>query len=107
MRRVAIFALTIVLLPALAVAQEGEEVRLLSNPGFEDGLEGWGFWPEESNATMNVETDVALEGDASLRVDASGPADRAFVLQSSTEYEPGVIYRVSVAIRKDASIADG
>jgi hypothetical protein len=107
MTRSSTAAFLVALLPAIALAQtQGEEVQILTNTSFEDGLQGWEFWPDESNSTMNEDTDVAYEGSASLRIDAPTPADRAFVLQSSDLFEPGVIYRISVAIRKDASIAD-
>lgn len=83
-----------------------EEVQLLANQGFEDGLEGWGFWPEESGSSMHADTEVALEGGASLRIDAPSAADRAFVLQSTEDFDAASIYRISVAIRKDAGVPD-
>ncbi|MFP4248055.1 MAG: beta-galactosidase [Armatimonadota bacterium] len=106
MSRFCIVALMIALLSTLAVAQEAEEVQLLANQGFEDGLDGWGIWPEDTGSTRNVDTDVVFEGEASLRVDATSPGDRAFVLQSTADFETGVIYRISVAIRKDATVPD-
>ncbi len=105
MRRAAI-ALTIMLLPALAIAQEGEEVQILANTSFENALNGWGVWPDETGSTRNVDTQFAYDGEASLRVDATSPGDRAFVLQSTADFEQGVIYRMSVAIRKDATVPD-
>lgn len=106
MRRFAIVALMIPLLPALVIAQEGEEVRLLVNTSFEDGIGGWGVWPEDTGSTRNHDTQFAYEGEASLRIDATSPGDRAFVIQSTDDFEQGVIYRVSVAIRRDATVPD-
>lgn len=106
MSRMRLIALMTLALPALALALEGEEVQLLANPGFEDGLTGWGFWPEDSGSTMNADTQFAADGEASLRVDAPSPMDRAFVLQSTVDAEKGVIYRISVAIRKDPGVPD-
>ncbi|MGD9495744.1 MAG: beta-galactosidase [Armatimonadota bacterium] len=83
-----------------------EEVRLLANPGFEAGLEGWSLWPEDSGSTMNLDTAVSAEGAASLRVDAISPADRAFVNTVTADFEPNVVYRISVAIRKDPGVPD-
>ncbi len=105
MSRLCIVALTIVLLPALALAQ-GEEVQPLPNASFEDGLAGWSQWPDESDSTIHADTQLAADGNTSLRVDAISPSDRAFVLQSSSDFEPGSVYRVSVAIRKDPGIPD-
>lgn len=106
MSRVFAVALIAALIPALAVAQAGEEVQLLANAGFEEGLAGWGVWPEETGSTLNVDAEFAYEGEASLRVDATSPGDRAFVLQSTGDFETEVIYRISVAIRKDATVPD-
>lgn len=106
MNRWIIVALTIIVLPALVMAQEGEEVQLLANTSFEDGLTGWDVWPDDTGSTLNVDTEFAFEGDASLRVDAVSPGDRAFVLQSTGDFEQDVIYRISAAIRRDPTVAD-
>ncbi len=83
-----------------------QEVQVLDNPGFEGGLEGWSLWPEESGSTMNLDAEVAADGEASLRIDAVSPSDRAFVNTSTTDFEPEVVYRISVAIRKDPAVPD-
>lgn len=98
-------AFAVLLMGALTVRAQ-EEVQLLDNAGFEDGVAGWGQWPEESGSTLNLDTEVKLEGNASLRIDAVSPSDRAFALRSTSSFEPGVIYRVSVAIRKDPTVPD-
>lgn len=96
---------TTALLTSVVLAQ-GQEVQLLDNAGFEDGLEGWSLWPTETGATLNIDTQIKAEGNASLRIDATSPSDRAFALRSTTDFEPGVIYRVSVAIRKGPTVPD-
>ncbi|MFW6437933.1 MAG: carbohydrate binding domain-containing protein, partial [Armatimonadota bacterium] len=99
-------ALTIMLLPAVGLAQQAEEIQLLANQGFEDGLEAWGIWPEDTGSARSTDTEIAFEGDASLRVDAVSPGDRAFVLQSTEDFEQDTLYRISVAIRKDPTVAE-
>lgn len=94
------------LLVAPAVSQDGEEVPMLSNQGFEDGLTSWGLWPDDTGSTLNVDTEIAYEGEASLRVDATSPGDRAFVLQATPDFDRETLYRVSVALRRDAGVPD-
>lgn len=106
MRYCTLIALMTALLPALVLAQEGERVQLLTNQGFEDGLEGWGIWPDDTGSTRNVDTEIAYEGETSLRVDATSPGDRAFVLQSTGDFTKDVLYRISVAIRRDPTVPD-
>ncbi|MBD3292320.1 MAG: hypothetical protein GF393_05310, partial [Armatimonadia bacterium] len=106
MRRFAIVALMIAVLPAFALAQEAKEVQPLVNTSFEEDIVGWGVWPEDTGSTRNHDTQFAYEGEASLRIDATSPGDRAFVIQSTDDFETDVIYRVSVAIRKDATVPD-
>ena len=100
-------AVVLILLCTVVCAQmQGEQVTVIANPGFEQGMEGWGFWPDESGSKAVIDTEVSYEGDASVRVDAISPADRAFVLSSSNDFEHGVLYRVSVAIRHDDSVPE-
>ncbi len=60
----------------LGIAAQGwaEEVPVLSNPSFENGLEGWSLWPADSGSIMNLDTQVrkALRPRVPLR--RPGPA---------------------------------
>lgn len=102
--RIVPVALLLVLIGASIT--QGEEVQVLDNPSFEDDLKGWELWPDDSGSTMNVDSDVVAQGRASLRVDAVSPMDRAFVNTSTTNFEPNIVYRISVAIRKDPGVPD-
>ena len=62
-----------------ALWAQGQMVQLLPNPGFEQGLEGWSLWPEDTGSKAVVDEAIKHSGEASLRIDAVGPADRAFV----------------------------
>ncbi len=107
MKHVTAVAAILIALCGMACAQmQGEQVTVIANPGFEQGMEGWGFWPDESGSKAVIDTEVSYEGNASVRVDAVSPADRAFVLSSSKDFEHGVLYRVSVAIRHDDSVPE-
>ena len=89
-----------------ALWTQGQVVQLLPNPGFEQGLEGWSLWPEDTGSKAVVDEAIKHSGEASLRIDAVGPADRAFVNTSTTDFKTETIYRISVCIRKDAAVPD-
>jgi len=97
---------TALLVLGFAVHVWAQEVQLLANPGFEDGLDGWSLWPGESGSTMNHDTEVVSAGAGSLRIDAVSPTDRAFVNTSTAGFETEVIYRISVAIRTTPGVPD-
>lgn len=105
-RSATVLAVALVFCTFTCAQMQGEQVQIINNPGFEQGMEGWGFWPDESGSKAVIDTEVSYEGNASVRVDAVSPADRAFVLSSSNDFEHGVLYRVSVAIRHDDSVPE-
>lgn len=87
-------------------AGDGTLVSPIANPSFEDGLQGWSIWPEGSGSTLNIDTARAVDGEASLRIDAASASDRAFVNTTSAEFERDVLYRLSVAIRRDDTVPE-
>lgn len=91
---------------SIACAQEARVVEALSNPGFEEGLSGWGTWPSDSTTTVTADTEVAHSGRGSVRLDATSPSARMFVLQTSPVPQPNRLYRISVWIRKDRTVPD-
>ncbi|MGC9319516.1 MAG: carbohydrate binding domain-containing protein [Armatimonadota bacterium] len=86
-------------LPLMACAQE----NLVSNPGFEQGAEGWGLtnnWyaPAGREASPGtIDAAVAYSGEASLRIDGRG--SRGLAIQSPLPVEAGEKYRVSCWMR--------
>lgn len=77
MTRAALSAGVTLVMCSYGVRAQGRMVQLLPNPGFEQGLEGWGLWPEDTGSKMVVDETVRHSGKASLRVDAVNAADRA------------------------------
>lgn len=94
-------------LPGVVWAQQrlaGEVVTLYPNQDFESEKLDWGFWPPESRTRMELDTTVAQHGKQSLRLTAVDAGDRAFALTGWAQYEPGLLYRISVYIRHDPSV---
>ncbi len=90
----------------LSVAQAAE-LPVIDNADFEDGLKGWGMWPDESKTRWEIDDTVAAHGRASLRVTAVQSSDRCFVLTQTRSYQPNTVYRVAVLVKRDPQVAEG
>ena len=82
----------------------GDVVTLYPNQDFENEAQDWGFWPGESRTRLELDREVLQHGAQSLRFTAVDGGDRAFALAGWADYEPGVMYRVTVHVRRDASV---
>lgn len=82
----------------------GETIVLYPDQDFENEKLEWGFWPAESKTRLTLDTQIVQHGKQSLRFTAVDAEDRAFALAGWAQYQPGVVYRVSVYVRHDASV---
>ena len=89
---------------SLAGAPDGEV--LLPNQDFEEEELGWSLWPSGSQSKAELDASVAHHGRQSLRVTAVRAGDRAVVNTSTKRFRIGVLYRISVYVRKDPAVAD-
>ncbi|HOM83422.1 MAG TPA: beta-galactosidase [Armatimonadota bacterium] len=87
-------------------AARSAPLTLLPNQDFEDAQLGWSLWPTESQSRLEIDREVVRNGRQSLRVTAVRSSDRAFAVIATPNFEHEVVYRISVAIRKDASVPD-
>ncbi len=87
-------------------ALAGASLTLLPNQDFESPQLGWGLWPAGSESKIELDGQVFRAGKQSLRVTAVQSGDRAIVNCTATGFKIGALYRISVWIRKDASVPD-
>ena len=79
---------------------------LLPNQDFEEAEIGWSLWPEHSESKVDLDATVAHHGKQSLRVVAIRPSDRAIVNTTTETFEKGVLYRITVFVRKEKRVGD-
>ncbi len=84
----------------------GQVVTLYADQDFEAEKLSWGFWPSESHTRMELDTQVVQHGKQSLRLTALEDSDRAFALSNQATYEPGILYRISVYVRRDPGVQE-
>jgi hypothetical protein len=84
----------------------GQNLTLLVNQDFEDAAIGWGKWPEESLSRIDLDATVAQHGKQSLRLTATRVSDRAFATAPLARFEPNLVYRLGVYIRRSALVPD-
>ena len=80
------------------------DLVLLPNQDFEAEPLGWSLWPDASQSRAELDANVACSGQRSLRVTAVRASDRAIVNTSTETFKTGVVYRISVQIRRDPSV---
>jgi rhomboid protease GluP len=77
--------------------EEGRDLGLIKNPGFENGLEGWTKFTNGPPAQFEFDTAVAHEGRQALRVTATAPTDT--VCYQEVQLKPGSWYRSTGWVR--------
>ena len=82
-----------------------ENLPLMRNQNFEEVELGWGFWPPESQSKLEIDKDIFQHGQQSLRVTALRSSDRAFAISSLGQFEPDLLYRLSVHVRCDPQVS--
>ncbi len=98
-------------LGGIALAATCAAQNLVSNPGFEDGLNGWStIWARQSGAaTALVAAAPVHAGTGALRVQHSGTED--WSIQPQTGFPlavlPGRIYAYSAWVRVDSLVSSG
>ncbi|MFC5457689.1 carbohydrate binding domain-containing protein [Prosthecobacter fluviatilis] len=92
---------------ALAAAQQPTVVKtnLLSNPSFENGLEGWTLSAYEKRGTVAVDTVEKHDGKSSIRIE--NPAGDDSFLQQTVTVKPRTRYRLTGYIKTRDVVVKG
>ncbi|HSI83112.1 MAG TPA: carbohydrate binding domain-containing protein, partial [Candidatus Methylacidiphilales bacterium] len=92
--RVVISAIVILLLGACPVLSHAQQV--ISNPGFEDGLTGWGqLWTREANAgTRSVSKAENHSGSSSAEIEHTGTSDWSMDWEQKVDVTPGDLFEL-------------
>src|SRR5690242_18009491 len=92
-----LFFLTMASSLALAAAARAADGGPLTNPGFEDGRDGWELTVYGARPTVEKDDKVVHGGKHSLRVSAAEPSDAA--LGQEVRLKPGQLYRLTGWVR--------
>jgi hypothetical protein len=91
----------------LAAAQQPTvtKANLLTNPSFEDGLNGWSFAAHEKRGTIAVDTVEKHDGKNSIRID--NPAGDDSFLQQTVTVKPKTRYRLTGYLKTKDVVVKG